>query len=235
MQYTKAITILTLHIFLLICSTVSANDQLSRDTVAPDLTYEQATGMYTDNDSTLYKTILSSPSCEWQKKENIAIAYCYRPVVGYFHQVAYDSLQTIVKHILSAYGQVSFTDKHIVTKHLQEKITLPYDLLLIPLEVLHHTSEAIGVGNWVTAALDLGHINQEKIRFLIIDLQNNCVCSDFTIKKTSGWFARTKRGSTDYSDLSRLANRIGFDAYAKKGIYKLNENIKGFFKRKKRK
>ncbi len=197
--------------------------------------YSQETSYVSFENQQVFETISILASGYFIEKDNLTILLNTYPVKGVCDQRAYDSLHVIFKHILSKYGTV-FSSSNEALEEMLQNDTSRYDIIFVIFEVSYESTGKSGVPFVIPLRSGMiigsgsGYIHFENIRFVAIEPTSRKIVWDYTLQKYAGWFSGGSRARTnEITELGRLSNRVGFNEYGKRGIFKLNEALRKFF------
>lgn len=184
----------------------------------------------------VYETISGMEKGVLGKKGHLNILLNKFPLKGSCDREAYDSLHVVIKHITSKYGKV-FSSSNEAFEEIFRDEPSRYDILLVLLEVSHESIKQFStpygepVPEKKQKKVQPRYINSEIIKFAAIEVDSRKIVWNCTIQKNEGWFSSgTRKKTNEFTELARLADRIGFNDFGKKAVYAINAELTKFYK-----
>jgi hypothetical protein len=133
--------------------------------------------------------------------------------------------------LLNKYKPASIISKNRLSKSAKMGATDSL-LLFVPLEISHISTGSREKFSVYPEKLRGGtYSNNSYILFALVDLVSRKIIWTDTLSKQETWFnpGYTPRDN-DFSEISRLCRQVGFNAYTRTAIQKLNGSLDRFFK-----
>ncbi len=195
---------------------------------------EEDTTFLNEKIKRIYEIITGMEKGILQKKRDLNILLNKYPLKGTCDREAYDSLHVVIKHITAKYGK-AFSSSNEALEEIFRDEPSRYDLLLVLLEVSHEAVNEAGTPYAAASAQKRNeskprYLNSEAIRIVAVEVARRKIVWDYTLLKSEGWFTKGNRRKTnEFTEIARLADRIGFNSYGKKAVYKLNDKLTEFY------